>query len=58
MVASNGSPTFTWLKDALSASTSASWRFFVTTMRVSDEQTWPVRNPANPEIVAAALPTS
>jgi hypothetical protein len=55
---SNGSPTLTLPNDALSASTRSSWRLRGTMMRVSDEQTWPLRNVAMPEMVCAAWPMS
>ena len=41
-----------------SASTSSSWRERGTMMRVSDEQTWPVRKHSAPASVAAAVPRS
>jgi hypothetical protein len=46
------------LNDSLSASTMASCRFCGTTMRVSDEQTWPVRKVARLAIVLAAFSMS
>ena len=52
---SNGSPTCTWAKLAASASTISSWRSRVTTIRVSDEHTWPVMMHSAPAIVAATV---
>ena len=42
VLASKGSPTRTWEKALARASTISSCRLRLTTMRVSEEQTWPV----------------
>ncbi|MNY52638.1 hypothetical protein D3C86_1883280 [compost metagenome] len=55
---SKGSPTLTWRKFSLSASTNASWRVRLTMMRVSDAHTWPVRKIARDAMFCAAIATS